>query len=82
MLKNRVGLLEGLNPLSMEEFLIRNPLFSSCRSIGFFSSKLDLCEGGSVSPTIFKSDIELSVYHISCFIFVCRFGALLKAKRD
>ena len=42
-------------------------------------SKLDLCEGGSFSPMIFKSDIELSVYHISCFISVCPFVALLKA---
>ena len=30
-------------------------------------SKLDLREGWSFSFTIFKSDIELSVYHISCF---------------
>ena len=36
-------------------------------------SKLDLCEGGSFSPTIFNSDIELSVFPISCFISVCRF---------
>ena len=35
------------------------------------TSKLDLCEGGSFSPTIFKSDIKLSVYHISCLIIIC-----------
>ena len=36
-------------------------------------SKLDLCEGGSFSPpAIFKSDIELSVYHISCY-YICLF---------
>ena len=29
---------------------------------------------------IFKSDIELGVYHISCFICVCPFVALSKAK--
>ena len=29
--------------------------------------------------TIFKSDIELSVYHISCFISVCPFVGLSKA---
>ena len=43
-------------------------------------SKLDLCEGGIFSRTIFKSDIELSVYHISCFISVCPVVALSKAK--
>ena len=43
-------------------------------------SKLDLCEGGSFLPTIFKSDIEPSVYHILCFISVCPFVALSKAK--
>ena len=43
-------------------------------------SKLDLCEGGSFSPTIFKNDIEISVYHISCFISVCPFDALSKAR--
>ena len=42
--------------------------------------KLDLCEGGSFSPTIFKSEIELSVYHSSCFISVCPFVTLLTAK--
>ena len=45
-----------------------------------FPVALDLCEGGSFSPTIFKSDIELSVYHISCFISVCPLVALSKAK--
>ena len=40
-------------------------------------SKLDLCEGRSFSPTIFKTDIELSVYHISCSVFP--FVALSKA---
>ena len=45
-----------------------------------FISKLDRCEGGSFSPTIFQSDIELSVYHIWCFISVCPFVALSKAK--
>ena len=43
-------------------------------------SKLDLCEGGSFSTTILKSDIKLSVYHISCFISVCPSVALSKAK--
>ena len=38
------------------------------------------CEGGSVSKQIFKSDIKISVYHVSCFISVCPFGALSKAK--
>ena len=44
--------------------------------------KFDLCEGGSFSPTIFKfkSDMKLSVYHISCFISVCPFVAVSKAK--
>ena len=42
-------------------------------------SKLDLFECGSFSPTIFNIDIELSVYHISCFISVCPFVALSKA---
>ena len=38
--------------------------------------ELDLCEGGSFSPTIFNSDIELSVFPISVFdicLSVCRF---------
>ena len=47
--------------------------------VNFSISKLDLCEGGSFSHTILKSDIELSVYHISCFISVCPFVALSKA---
>ena len=42
-------------------------------------SKLDLCEGGSFSPAIFNSDIQLSVFLISCFIYVCPFVAVLKA---
>ena len=42
-------------------------------SDSFWLSKLDLCEGGSFSPTIFNSDIELSVFPISCFISVCCF---------
>ena len=45
----------------------------------FFSSKLDLCEGGSILP-IFKSDIKISLYHISCFISVCPFVALSEAE--
>ena len=41
-------------------------------------SKLDLCESGSFSPMsmIFKSDSNLSVYQILCFISVCPFVAL------
>ena len=39
-------------------------------------SKLDLCEGGIVWKPIFKSDIKIDVYHISCFISVCPFIAL------
>ena len=35
------------------------------------TSKLDLCEEGSFSPTIFNSDIELSVFPISCFFLIC-----------
>ena len=46
-----------------------------CRSL----SKLDLCEGGSFSPTIFNSDIELSVFPISCFMSECPLVALSKA---
>ena len=42
-------------------------------------SKLDLCEGGRFSPTIFNSNIELNVSPISCFIYVCPFVALSKA---
>ena len=42
-------------------------------------SKLDLCEGGSFSPTIFNSDIELSVFPIWCFISVCPFVTFSKA---
>ena len=42
-------------------------------------SKFDLCEGGSFSTSIFKSDIQLSVYSFSSFISVCPFAALLKA---
>ena len=42
-------------------------------------SKLDLCEGGSVSPTIFISDIELDVFPISYIISACPFVALSKA---
>ena len=38
-----------------------------CREI----SKLDLCEGGSFSTAIFNSDIQLSVYSISCFTYIC-----------
>ena len=37
---------------------------------GSFISRFDLCEGGSFSCTIFKSDIKLSLYHISC-LSVC-----------
>ena len=40
---------------------------------GYTFSKLDLCEGGSFSPTIFKSDIEINAFHILSFISVCRF---------
>ena len=36
-------------------------------------------EGGSFSPTIFNSDIELSVFPISCFMSVCPFVDLSKA---
>ena len=35
---------------------------------------------GSFSPTIFKRNTEITVYHILCFISVCPFVALLKAK--
>ena len=35
-------------------------------------SKLDLFKGGSFSPTICKSDIKLSISHISCFISLCQ----------
>ena len=47
-----------------------------------FISKFDLCEcgTGSVWKRIFKSDIRISVYYSSCFIYVCPFIALLKAK--
>ena len=37
-----------------------------------------LCEGGSFSPAIFNSDIQVSVFPISCFIYVCPFVALSK----
>ena len=50
------------------------------RNSGKNNSELDLCDGGSLSPTIFISDTKLSVYHISCFISVCPFVALSKAK--
>ena len=44
-------------------------------------SKHDLFEGGSFSPTIFNSDIELSVYyHISCYIAVCPFVGFVEGK--
>ena len=46
----------------------------------FSNSKLDLCEGGSFSPTVFKCYIKLSFYHISCFVSVCPFVPLSKAK--
>ena len=38
-------------------------------------TKLDLCEGGSFSTVIFNSDIQLSVFPISCLIClsVCHF---------
>ena len=42
-------------------------------------SELHLCEGRGVSPTVFKTDIKLSLDHISCFTSVCPFGALSKA---
>ena len=45
----------------------------------FWFPKLDLCEGGSCSPTICNSDMQLSVSPTSCFISVCPFVALLKA---
>ena len=40
-------------------------------------SKLDICEWRSLSTAIFNSDIQLSVYSFSCFIYVCPFFALL-----
>ena len=43
-------------------------------------SKLDLCKGGSLSPMICKSDIKLSISHISCFISVCPFVASSNTK--
>ena len=42
-----------------------------------FCSKLAICEGGSFSTVIFKSDMQLSVYSFSC-LFV-RVSLLLKA---
>ena len=47
--------------------------------IGGLSDKLDLCEGGSFSPTIFNNDIELSVFPILCFISIYPIVTLLKA---
>ena len=41
--------------------------------------KLDLCEEEAFELHIVNSDIQLSVYSISCFISVCPFVALLKA---
>ena len=43
------------------------------------TSKPYLCEGGSLSPTILNSEIELSVFSISYFISVCPFVAMSKA---
>ena len=46
------------------------------------ASKLDLCEGGSFSTAIFISDIQLSVFSFSSFIYsVCPFVAFLKRQR-
>ena len=42
-------------------------------------SKLDLCEGGSVSTATFNTDIQLSVYSFSCVMSVCPFVALINA---
>ena len=42
-------------------------------------SKPDFCEGGSFSSAIFNSDIQLSVYSLSCLISVCPPVALLTA---
>ena len=43
-------------------------------------SKFDLSEGGSFSILLFNSDIQLTVFSCSCFMSVCPFVALLKAK--
>ena len=53
-----------LSSVSINTGLTNHPL---TKSIETLISKLYLCGGGSFSPTIFKSDIKLSVYHISCF---------------
>ena len=69
----------GVNPLLQDMKLFFIGRVQNSIQNGQSLSKLDLCEGGSFSPTIFKSDIEVNVYHISCFIFVCPFVALSKA---
>ena len=45
-------------------------------------SKLDHCEGGSFLPTFFNSDIELSVFPISCFIKTIMFVRLSLFRRQ
>ena len=52
----------------------------SCPNKKRLISKLDLCDDGSFSLTIFKATLSLSVYHISCSISVCPFVALSTAK--
>ena len=66
--------LEYLNTEYLNIYLFSTSYSSLLRHLlALVISKPDLCEDGSVSKQIFISDIQISFYHISCFISVCPF---------